>query len=407
MARNPSHARHFRRHYFTLLTLAVFFGLMMVQDAIESAENQADQPLKIQSRAYAGHDHDKDKDMANAVNVYPELIGTVLDDCRLCHCDGIRDREYANHCDFCHAVYKNEGFTVTLNPYGTAYAAAGRSRDGLKTIETADSDGDGVTNIAELKALTQPGEADSKPGLAPAPTVIMTAEKLASIPRHSQFLLLNAHRVSDVYATYSGWRLRDILKELGSIGKATHITAISHDGFKKDYSMKDILDYFPRSIFYGNMDTPAFLGDCPAWVVYPDTLPLNIETGKPIPDEQRLMLADRKNGIPLETIHRSDTGRLEGEGPFRMIMPQRRIAPPDQSMLTTNPDWPNPFDESLHHNSGDSARGVIAIAVHPLPEGTREPDWRARADELLQSGSLMIFGAIEVETPSQTTQAAP
>ena len=61
MARNPSHARHFRRHYFTLLTLAVFFGLMMVQDAIESAENQADQPLKIQSRAYAGHDHDKDK----------------------------------------------------------------------------------------------------------------------------------------------------------------------------------------------------------------------------------------------------------------------------------------------------------------------------------------------------------
>jgi len=388
-----------KKHTFTALALLVFIGLPAAQDAIESTE--------IQSKAYPGHDHDKDRDMANTVRAYPHLAGTILDDCRLCHTDGIRNNTSYNHCDFCHAVYKTEKFTVTLNPYGADYAEAGRSVEGLKAIETRDSDEDGVANRVELNAGTQPGEPDSRPGLKPAPLVILDRNDLNALERHTQFLLLNAHRSHDQYATYSGWRLYSILDHLGSLRKASRVTAISHDGFKKDYSMADIVRHFPRSIFYGDMDSPAFLGDCPAWVEYPDPLPSDVETGKPIHDAQRVMLADRKNGRPLEPIHRGKTGHLDGEGPYRMIMPQRKISPPDQSMTASDPDCPNPFDETNHHNSGESARGVIALAVHPLPEGTREPDWRARADALLQSGSIMVFGAIEDETPEKSSDTTP
>ncbi|MBN1295332.1 hypothetical protein JXA80_01040 [bacterium] len=386
------------RMVFTLVTAGVLIGLLTVQGVMESAAKNM-VPPGIRSKAYPGHDHDKDKDMANTVTVYPHLVGTILDDCRLCHCDGKRNDRYVNHCDFCHIVYPTEGYAVTLNAFGRDYATGGRNREALKAIETLDSDGDGQSNLAELDAGTQPGEFDSRRSMPSAPAVVFDRKKLEGIPRHSQFLLLNAHRVSDVYATYSGWTLYDLMKTVGALSKLEYITVISHDGFKKDYSGQDVFGLFPRGIFYGDMDKPAFLGKCPAWVEYPDVLPPGIETGKMIPDEQRLILADRKNGTSLATMHMNEAGKLVGEGPFRLILPPRRIAPPDQSMLTSTPTCPNPFDESIHHNSGDCARGVIAIGVYPLPEGTREPDWRARADELHQSGSIMIFGAIEVETP--------
>lgn len=398
--------RHYRRHGFTLLSVLAFLGLLTIQDAIESAGHRNEKTLN-KSSAYAGHDHANDPDMANTIRTYPFLAGTVLDDCRLCHRAGTVNNQPANNCDYCHAVYETRGFGVTLNPFGNAYAEKGRVPEAFKAIETADSDSDGFTNLAELQAGTQPGEARSKPGLKTAPCVVLNTKELNQIKRHSQFLLMNAHRSSDFYANYSGWRITDILLHLGSMQTATHITAISHDGFKKDYAMADIVKHFPRSIFYGNMDTPGFLGDCPAWVEYPDGLPMGVETGKPIRDEQRLMLADRRNGKPLKPVHQSKSGHLAGEGPYRIVVPQNRISPPDQPMDTSNPQWPNPFDETAHHNASDSARGVIAIAVHPLPDGTKEPDWRARADELLQSGSIMFFGAIKVETPFPTEKETP
>jgi len=375
----------------------MFCGLLYV--------NAEEKPIKssstVESKAYAGHDHDKDKDMTELIKVHPELSGTVLDDCRLCHTDGIWENKYVNHCDYCHVSRESKGYTPTLNSYGRDYAAAGRSANAISAIEAEDSDGDGFINSAEIAVLSFPGEAGSRPDLKDAPSIVLNSESLAKIKRHSQFLLLNAHRVSDVYATYSGWQLYDLLASVNGLNEMTAITVISSDGFRKDYTRKDILMPFTRCVFYGSMDTKAFLGDCPAWVKYPEVLPPGVETGKEIPGEQRLILADRKNGNPLEILHRTPEGKLAGEGPFRAVYPQRRNAPPDQSKSTGSKDCPNPFNEKTHHNSSDSARGVIAIMVHPLPEGTKEPDWQSISDELLQSGSIMIFGAIKVETPGK------
>ncbi len=70
---------------------------------------------------------------------YPNIGGTRLDDCALCHDGGGSD----------------------LNSYGAAFDGAGQS---FSAIEGQDSDGDGASNIVEINALTFPGDASDTPG---------------------------------------------------------------------------------------------------------------------------------------------------------------------------------------------------------------------------------------------------
>jgi len=94
-------------------------------------------------------------DLSSAVSKYPNLSGSSLQSCDLCHTASI----------------------PSLNPYGSAYKSKGRSLSAFGAIENLDSDGDGATNIQEINALTFPGNSASKPVVptatktqAPAPT---------------------------------------------------------------------------------------------------------------------------------------------------------------------------------------------------------------------------------------------
>ena len=69
---------------------------------------------------------------------YPAAKGTRIDDCTTCHTTG-----------------------STLNPYGLGLQKAGAKFD---AIEKDDSDGDKVVNLAEIKALSNPGNAEDTPG---------------------------------------------------------------------------------------------------------------------------------------------------------------------------------------------------------------------------------------------------
>lgn len=67
-----------------------------------------------------------------------------------------------DQCSTCHASNTN----LSLNPYGSDLAAAGRS---FSAIENVDSDGDGFTNIVEINALTFPGNPSDFPSTANQP----------------------------------------------------------------------------------------------------------------------------------------------------------------------------------------------------------------------------------------------
>jgi len=75
--------------------------------------------------------------LADARAQYPHITGTRLDNCSLCHTSA-----------------------PAFNPYGAAFDAAGQN---FGAIESADSDGDGFSNIVEITALTFPGDASDKP----------------------------------------------------------------------------------------------------------------------------------------------------------------------------------------------------------------------------------------------------
>lgn len=82
-------------------------------------------------------------DLSSAVSKYPNIAGSSLQSCDLCHTSSI----------------------PSLNPYGAAYKANGRNSAAFGMIENQDSDGDGFSNIQEIHSLTFPGNPASFPSV--------------------------------------------------------------------------------------------------------------------------------------------------------------------------------------------------------------------------------------------------
>lgn len=79
-------------------------------------------------------------------STYPEAAGSKIDVCNLCH-NSPRGGD-------------------ARNPYGLSYVSSGQN---FAAIENMDSDGDGWTNVQEIKSMTFPGDANDHPTTTPAP----------------------------------------------------------------------------------------------------------------------------------------------------------------------------------------------------------------------------------------------
>ncbi len=374
--------------YLTIALLAVS-ALIWMGASESNVADTSDLPYT----AYRGHG--RDVDLVNALSVYPTMSGKPLDDCRMCHLTAFQKKNPSGACDTCHRILDMPEPHQTLNTFGLAYRDAGRNPGAFSKIADADSDGDGISNGAEILKGSFPGENLHVPGMKTAPVTTLTAEQFKPLPRHEQFLMLNTHKHNDTYGVYSGWLLTDILKAAGTdLTTVTGVTMISWDSFRKDFSIQDIHMKFPAPKFYGSFADPEFLNGCEQWVIYPSSLPLNVTDGKPIPGTFRMMLANTRDGKPMIPLPRSDRGKLQGEGGYRLIVPQKEPGPPDQIQKLSDPKYPHPFDESLDHNSGGCARAVIGIQVHPMPAGTTDPDWRSMTDEFYFNKKIIVFGNI-------------
>lgn len=341
---------------------------------------------KLEPRGYSGHE--PNPDMAKARAAYPSLTGTPLEDCRLCHRSETRPMPI-NSCDGCHSLPKGQGARASLNAFGSAYLDGGRTEAALRAMDAEDSDGDGIPNGREIRARSFPGEADMVPGMPPAPSRILESSELHGLKRHTQFLLMNATKHFDSYASYEGWKIADLLEYLG-VKDYSGITVYSWDGYRKDFPRDAVMRRYPD----GTFDPPEDSTECPTWVHYPSLPPRGLAPGDKIPDALYLILADRRDGMPLEPFGIIPGKGKEGEGPFRLIVPQQVLSPPDQPQKENRPGCPRPFDPATDHNAGECIRGVAAIQIHPLPEGTIEPDWLAEGKRLLSEGKLLVFGNI-------------
>jgi hypothetical protein len=365
------------------------------------------------SRAYKGHANDAD--MNNFVNVYRAAVGTRLDDCQTCHTSGTftsgtgsQARPVTkNACDFCHLIEhpasdfvepQPVSFADTLNPYGRDYSAAGRSQAALRTIGGTDSDADGATNDDEIAAFKYPGDPASKPGQPTAPLTILTLAEIQAAGSYTEFLLANANKQQyDFYATYTGVKVADLLTAAGvdpTTPGLESITVIAPDGYLKDVPIANLTQAYPPGLYYAGLDTATLGAEC-GFVTYPDVPPDGLTDGGEIPGDPWVLLAWERDGRPLDPSSLDPTsGKIDGEGPLRLIVPQVEPGKPDrgsQYSPTSCADG-NDFDPAKDHNAGDMVRGVIGIRLNPLPAGYEDFDYLNGGWAYVDSQTLIVYG---------------
>ena len=347
--------------------------------------------------AYSSHQNDQD--INNFLAVYPFARSTKLDDCSLCHSSSPNGK--SGSCDYCHQTYGLKAphtQPVPLNLYGNAYKAVGRTTASIQTIQNLDSDGDSKTNLEEIQALTFPGDPKDYPGLVPAPAVGLNLERILKLPDYSEFLLLNASKSQDFYARYRGVKVKDLLGYAGVRKEATQITVFSPDGFSQTFPIDastspqslpyNVMGPYPYGTYYGGLD----------FVEY-SFIPNHLDYGDRIPDKLYMLLAYMRDGDPLTPGKINPTTlKLDGEGPYRLIPPQKIAGTPDRPSTATPVGDGWDYGANNDHNAGFSARSVAAIRVEPLPSGTTDFNWYEGGWNLVDKAKLVIYGAISPRT---------
>jgi hypothetical protein len=98
-------------------------------------------------------------------------------------------------------------------------------------------------------------------------------------------------------------------------------------------------------------------------------IPGCLENGERIPDKLYMLLAYLRDGDPLTPGKINPISlKLDGEGPYRLIPPQKIAGSPDRSCKDApiGDGWD--CNTQKEHNAGFSASTVTAIRVDPLPD---------------------------------------
>lgn len=344
-----------------------------------------------QPRAYRGHAVDMDS--RALVRAWPQVAGTRLDDCRTCHAGWEGPEGPVDACDSCHLVGKEGGpasVSDTLNPFGTAYLQAGRSTEALHILEDIDPDGDGHATLAEVEALRFPGDPHSHPGTPVAPSERFDRARLQGLPMVQSFLLVNHHtQPGDDYTWFEGVRLVDLLEAAGvdpMREDLQSVTVFSVDGFARTLPAEWFRKAWPQPpAVMGRSE--ADLGEC-GHVRYSPRIPEQ-------PADVWVNLAWIREGEPLEAATLSvESGSLDGQGPYRLVVPQLEPGQPDrgQSISPTECGDGFDYDDSADHNAGHMARALVAIRVDPAPEGFEAPDHLGSGWRLVEEQAVVVYG---------------
>jgi len=369
---------------------------------------------------YAAYNHDGDKDSANFREAYPGKVGTKLDSCTLCHTGGSYSSGKTvtlGSCQWCHyktnygANSSEATLLATLNSYGLAYKAKwqnlGRTAEALRAIKDLDSDGDGYANLIEINAGTYPGDATDDPSKVPAPSRVFSLKELEKMAQHTQFMLMNASKSDDFYTEYGGIDLENLFRAL-ILDSATGVTVYSPDGFSTYHpfyksanaNSYHIFGAYPQGTFYYHEQADMVTNPSTGWCDYTSPSTADRKNGSAIsnPDDLKLMLAFKRDGDYLTTGELNASNKLDGEGPYRIVPPQKTPGPPDQRSTAANATdgnvWVWPYNSINDHNAGFASRTVTMIRVDPLPSGTTDINTLEAGWPYVDGKKVIIYGAI-------------
>lgn len=373
--------------------------------------------------AQAAYHHEGESDAARFLEVYPGKAGTKLDHCALCHSGGTEENKYGERvevgsCQWCHKTYGYDGsggqsaLDATMNPYGQAYLANNRTVQAIRDIAALDSDEDGDSNQAEIEANHFPGNADDHLGLTEAPSRGYTKAQLEAMTQHTQFLLMNTSRSGDFYAEYTGVPMKDLLDDAGILETATMITVYAPDGWAQDHpllydegaemyhvygNMPDSDVQYPAATYYHDNIADVDKNPDSGWCDYSAPSCVGRTHGSAIQVDGGLMaiLALKRDGADLDPGILNEENKLDGSGPFRVVVPQKVPGPPDQSSKSSDDDLMWPYTEDWDHNAGACSRSATIIKVSPLPEGTTDIDVYEAGWNYTDQEKIIIYGAID------------
>ena len=368
----------------------------------------------LASPVFSAYHHEGEEDAAKFLEAYPEKMGTKLDHCALCHSGGQYEKKpdvwvSLGSCQWCHHSYKYDGsgnIGNTMNPYGLDYLANGRSAAAIEAINSEDSDEDGYPNEVEITANRFPGDPNDDPSKVVASFRAYTKAQLEAMPAHSQFMLMNASRQPDDYVEYTGVPMEDLLKDAGILETATSITVYAPDGWsnyhplEEDpdpelYHVKGVYNTEDERVYQYHEDADIALNPEDGWCDYSAPSAQGRNPGDPIEDDLMMLLAYKRDGVYLDPGILNEDNKLDGEGPYRVVPPQKNPGPPDQSSRAVNQDVVWPYDFTWDHNKGAASRTATIIKVEPLPEGTTDIDILEAGWSYVDEEKIIIYGAID------------
>lgn len=370
--------------------------------------------------ALAAYHHEGEVDADKFLSAYPDKAGTKLDNCNLCHRGGSyinsKDKEVElGSCQWCHQTYGYDGagdIEETINSYGAAYKTAGRNAAAASAIDTADSDGDGYTNAQEITANTFPGNDGDHPGLNSAPYRIYTRDQLEALGSHNQFMLMNTSRSGDFYAEYTGVPIKDLLDDAGILDTATGIWVYAPDGWGQSHPMEHNPDLdmyhvygnapgesyqYPPATYYYDLDADKAHNPDYGWCDYsaPSCTGRTHGDAIPVTNGLKAILAYKREGAYLDAGVLNDENKLDGEGPFRVVVPQKYAQAPDQSSKSDDQEVLWPYNYEWDHNAGSCSRSATIIKIEPLPEGTTDIDILEAGWGYVDQNKIIIYGALD------------
>jgi hypothetical protein len=372
---------------------------------------------------FGAYHHEGEEDANKFLNVYPDKAGTKLDHCALCHTGGPGKNEtLLGSCQFCHYSYGYDGsgnVIDTLNTYGKAFLNGGYDEESLTSIESLDSDGDGYSNIDEINAIRFPGDANDDPSKVPAPYRIYTRDQIEAMTAHTQFMLMNTSRSGDQYAQYTGVPMKELLDDAGMLDSATHVVVYSVDGWSQthplEYDDQDVEAYhvygnmpgktyqYPPATYYYNTEADVATNPSYGWCEYdaPSCVGRSHGDAISVGNGLKAILAYKREGVYLDPGVINAENKLDGEGPFRVVVPQKidPPPPPDQSSRAANQDVIWPYDDmGGDHNAGACSKSATIIKVEPLPAGTTDIDILEAGWAYVDQNKIIIYGAIDADT---------
>ena len=158
--------------------------------------------------------------------------------------------------------------------------------------------------------------------------------------------------------------------------------------------MEQVTRPAPPGVFHPGLSVEALGSEC-GFVNYPDALPEGLSDGGAIPGEPWVILAWEREGEALDpAILDPQDGRISGEGPLRLVVPQVAPGTPDRGSRFSPSGCGDGFDftEGSDHNAGSMVRGVVAIRIDPMPIGVEEFDYMNGGWALVDAGEVILYG---------------